>query len=204
MTNNILLKTATEFIRRDSRYVRLAELVARAWPAVCTDIVARFAGHLRERIAVRLKEGFPQLGNLHCDHSVTGNDKEKWVYVRVYRHGGAWDVGGHRVSVMLQAQRPGAAAWIIGVNTGNQLPKIRDALSTSLSNGLVRALDSDHWPWYEDVDERWRTWHQVVPELAQELENDGEATRYFVDRFAEICEVAVPIIDRTIHDFASE
>lgn len=204
MTDNILLKTATEFIRRDSKHIKLAQLVVQAWPAVRTDIVARFADNLRERISMRLQERLPQLDDLRCDHSVTGHDKEKNAYVRVYRHGGAWEVEGHRVRIEMHAERPGAATWIIGIVTGSHIPDVRDALRKSLSEDLGPAQHSDIWPWYDDVDERWRSWHRIVPELAQELENDGEATRYFVDRFAKICEVAVPVIDRAIREVASK
>ena len=41
-----------------------------------------------------------------------------------------------------------------------------------------------------------RNWNSLVPVLHQENEGDGrEVTRYFVNKFTEIAEKALPMID---------
>ena len=179
--------------------MQIATEVHRCWPDVRAGIKTRFADRLVERISAHLERDRPQLGDLHCDHSVNGRDKQQWEEVRVSRGGGAWRVKGHPVKILMQAQRPGAGAWCIGVSTGDQLPEVRDVLSAQLSKALGTAEVSDHWPWYQWVPDRWRWWNPAVASLAQELEEDGNATDYFVERFGSICQAAVPIIDETIH-----
>ena len=54
----------------------------------------------------------------------------------------------------------------------------------------------DEWPWFEYVDERYRNWDLLIPDLHRELQqNGGEITDYFVNKFVEIAKFAVPILD---------
>lgn len=181
----------------DPHNMKIAIEVHRNWPEVRAGIKRRFAGRLVERIRARLRDD-RQLRDLQCEHRVTGHDGDRWQEVSVFRHGDAWRVKGHQVSIKMQAQRQGTEAWIIGIATGDQLAEVRDALSASLSKDLGTAKTSTHWPWYEWIPDRWGWWNRNVADLAREQAEDGEATRYFVERVAHLCAAAVPIIDETI------
>lgn len=185
---------------RDTNNMKIAMEVSHHWPDVRAGIKKSFAARLAERILARLRDDC-QLGDLQCENRVTGHDGTRWQDISVYRHGDAWRVNGHQVSIKMQAQRQGTEAWIIGIATGDQLAELRDALKVSLPKSLGTAKASGGWPWYEEVRDRWGWWNRDVADLAREQEKDGEATLYFVERFAHICSVALPIIDETIHRY---
>ena len=183
-----------------SRNAKMAIEVHRHWPEVRASIERRFADLLVKRISDRLKEHHL---DLHCEHSVTGHDRPKWQAIRVFRVGDAWRVkGGHRadnrVDILMEAPGPGPDGWKFGIRTGGQPAEIRDALSSRLSEILGPADRLGAWPWQREVADRWRWWHRIVPELAQELNSEGESTRYFVDWFEKTCKLAVPIIDELV------
>lgn len=95
--------------------------------------------------------------------------------------------------------------WIIGVWSPLPKPKMSAddrARCTQIEDRLARELkkkaewDSDWWPWFEHVDDRFRHWDKWVPAMHRELQqNGGEITDYFVGKFEEIAEVARPILD---------
>jgi len=184
-----------------SRHTTMAVEVHRHWPAVRAGIENRFADLLVTRISERLKEQLPL--DLCCEHSVTGHDRPKWQAIRVFRDGDAWRVKGshrtdNRVDILMEAPGPGPDGWKFGIRTGGQPAEVRDALSSRLSEILGPGEKLGAWPWQREVADRWRWWHRIVPELAQELTNEGEATHYFVDWFTETCQLVVPIIDELV------
>lgn len=186
--------TTQEQIRQfleDPKNLKIAMAVHRHWPEVRADIVKRFAERLTERISAHLAERLPQLGAMSVEHSVTGHNTT-WQAFKVYRD--EWHGKGVRIQV--EAQKRGGTDWIIGVASRS----LRDTLKEPLASALGKHKSSAAWPWYRSVDDRWRWWYSasVVPILKQELENDGDATRYFVDQVAELCKVAVPIIDEAV------
>lgn len=186
--------TTQEQIRQfleDPENLKIAMAVHRHWPEVRADIVKRFADRLTERISAHLTERLPRLGTMRVEHSVTGHNTT-WQAFKVYRD--EWQ--GKGVTIQMEAEKRGGTDWIVGVRS----PKLRDALKAPLASALGKHKSSAGWPWFRSVDDRWRWWGSVsvVPELKRELENDGDATRYFVDQVAELCKVAVPIIDEAL------
>ena len=72
----------------------------------------------------------------------------------------------------------------------------RQRLVIELKNKLDRGKKDSWWPWWEGVDEDKSNWNSLVPDLHQECEEQGgEITRYFVDKFTEIAEKAIPVIN---------
>ena len=56
---------------------------------------------------------------------------------------------------------------------------------------------ANFWLWWDWVDERYRNWDSLIPEMHRELQEEGgEIMRYFVERFTNIINIAAPIIDR--------
>lgn len=171
---------------------RVAEEVHRWLPEVRAGFLKRFA----DRLSIRIQDAVKEHGDLRCVHGVTGFDMPKWQGFSLFRDGDAWNIGADRVSICLQAQGRGPQNWIIGV-AGGRKGMIRDTVDC-LAKALGKRKDSPWWPWYEYVDGRWRSWYDIAPALAREIDVEGDATRYFVDRFVQICEKAVPIIDKAV------
>lgn len=179
----------------------IAIAVDRHWPEVRADVMGRFAAHLSERIKGRLREELNHLGDLNCKSDVTGGN-ERWQAIRVFRDGNAWLADENRVEIRMEAQHAGLQGWIIGVATGQT--NFRRALENPnpFESTLERKHKSARWPWYEWIDLKpWGQWLSIVPTLASELNADGEATKYYVKRFAKVCEVAVPIIDKQVSKY---
>ena len=72
----------------------------------------------------------------------------------------------------------------------------------SLENRLNDAFresggkSTDWWPWYSYVNADKRDWRQLVPNLYRESQGPGGAiTTYFVEKFVEVTEKALPVID---------
>lgn len=176
---------------------KVAVEVHRRLPEVRAEFLKRFA----DRLSIRIVDTVQGHGELKCVHGVSGFDKPRWQGISLFRDGDAWKVGAHQVTICLQAQGRGPQNWIIGVAAG--IGMIRDTVAP-LERALGRQKASQWWPWYEFVADRWRWWYDVAPALARETEEDGDATRYFLDRFREICEHAIPIIDDAVRRARSD
>ena len=176
----------------EPRNLEVFTKVIRHWPEVRTEIVTQFADRLAKRLSVHLRENLPQLGDLQCEHAVTGYGRY-WTPVRVFR--GGWHEP--HVDIRMEAS-PDLKNWDIGVNTGPT--EFRKALNTALEADLCKQRSSSGWPWYKKVAFPWSQydWNELVPVLAKETVTDGDATRYFLEQFGKICETVVPIIDKQV------
>ena len=58
--------------------------------------------------------------------------------------------------------------------------------------------EEDFWVWWDWVDDQWKDWNPLVPELRRESEDNkgGEITNYFVDKFIEVAMKAIPVINK--------
>ena len=55
---------------------------------------------------------------------------------------------------------------------------------------------SDRWPWFFHVNADKSDWRQLVPDLHREGQaQTGKIMTYFVDKFIEVAEKAIPVID---------
>lgn len=173
----------------------LAAAVHRHWPAARGALLRGFASRLARRISEEVGERFGLKGR---ENSVTGLD-DKYQGISLFPLGDAWRVGANQVKIRLEAQSPRATNWVIGVAGG--IGVIRDAVDP-LATALEERRNTPGWPWLEYVEERWRWWDKIALDLARETEdndeNNDEATKYFVRRFREICEKAVPIIEEAV------
>ena len=133
------------------------------------------------------------------------------AYLGVYRE--SWKSASERDStsrqfgkatqIRLEAES-GIDRWCIGIMSENpQLiqedqeghRQLKDALAASESTADWR--DWPGWVKWQWVDEEYRNWSAIIPALNRECEEDGgKATMYFVEKFARIAKVAIPIIDR--------
>lgn len=93
--------------------------------------------------------------------------------------------------------------WFIGVrsetpeliNKNEQgFKELKAALTHALGEG---ESDRPNWVWWQRIDRKYSEWTSIIPALREDSENgEGEFLMYFVEKFASISKVAVPIIDR--------
>ena len=60
------------------------------------------------------------------------------------------------------------------------------------------------WPWWKYVDERYRNWDYLVPDLYRECDQGdrGEVMEYFVDLLVGTAKRVIPIINKIEGDDA--
>ena len=181
--------------------VEAAATVVERWPEVRAGVVKQFVEHLKSRI----ESATEKHGTLLCRTDVTG-DANPYQSIRLFRGGGAWRVRDKTVEIKMEAQRGGLRDWIIGVGAGDRA--VCDALKDRLK-ALGEAKSTETWPWFNyirkwgELGRRFDSWHDpgVVMDLAREARGEGSAaTDFLVERFVDICDRAVPIIDETIRE----
>ncbi len=100
----------------------------------------------------------------------------------------------------LEDQDKAGAKWKIGVwsprpssvSKGDR--ERRDRLQEKL--GQLGKKQSHLWPCWEWIDAKYQNWNSIIPELDEEVAaGGGEITDYFVHKFKEIADQAIPIID---------
>ena len=180
-----------EFLANPNNFKVAAE-VHRRLPEVRADFLKRFA----DRLSIRIRDAVKEHGDWRCVHGVTGLDRPKWQGISLFRDRNAWSVRSETVKIRLEAQGRGPQDWIIGVSGGKGM--IRDTVATPLADALGRGKTTSGWPWYQFVDKPWKSWYDIAPALARETEVDGDATKYYLGRFRDVCEKAIPIIDDAV------
>ena len=156
-------------------------------------------------------------GNLHrciddmhvgCNYSGDKNyqSNQVWLYRACWiaYEEAAYDIP--RTAILLEAEGKGPYDWYVGVRIPKSIKKMTNG-ETERRDSLIKALESqlgvgsvaeDWWAWWDWVDDRWRNWNPLLPDLQRESEREecGEITNYFVDRFTEVATKAIPAINK--------
>lgn len=183
-------KSAIEdFLRGDKRNLATALAVYETW----------------QELAPKIKREFMEL--IWCslpEDMVGGWDyfEGGWSYICIRRE--RWlkyDAEKPFTWLYLEDQAKGGTNWKIGVvspppsSVSKDDRERRNRLQEEL--GKLRKKQSPLWPSWEWVDEKYRDWNPLIPQMVEELrEGGGEITNYFVGKFKEIADQAIPIIDR--------
>ncbi len=197
-----------EYLDTNPRHLHAAFAVHRAWPAVKHDACQRFLEHLRDRVAERVREKFPEMaGDLKVACHYSGKKKWRSDYLCVYRSRwvrceGALDLGSDgRTAVVLTCG--GATDWLWGVFTGKskkdmseeQRQRCHELEIALKEHGLSLPSASNSSPqfqWSPDC----KDWNVIVPELVQGLtDGGGKITDHYVNGLLGIAEKAIPAID---------
>lgn len=181
-------------VLKDKRNVATALDVHEAWPAVARKIKCQFMELIYNNLPSDMEGDW--------DYS----EKRYKSYIYIYRQN--WrpyvvDGEERRTVLCMEAQGPAGTNWAIGVSS----PRVEHVLGhrerrEKLDNELGRLgkKRSRGWPCYEFVDDKYRNWDSLIPEMYEELQVDGgsggEITAYFVGKFEKIANETLPIIDR--------
>ena len=194
-----------DFVYRDSRDVATAMAVHEMWPELAQKIKYDFLDlilrHLKEaRDERRLPEdmdGYRGYGKKRAES-----------YIYIYRK--SWRpfiVDGQEwvTTIYMRAEASEGTNWDIGVylpavsrvseEDREKCQKLHEEIEER-SKRLGKKQDSN-WPWWEWVDEEYRHWNSLIPQLHEEVKAEGgEITTYFVRKFQEIDDKTRDIIDR--------
>ena len=187
-----------DFVRGDdNRNVVTAFGVYKAWPVVAREIKKEFL----DLIWHRLPEDM-----LRCRNY---GEKRYESYVYIYReYWRPYVVDGQErfTAIYMQAESSNCTNWDIGVSSpaatnvsGNDRER-SERLHNEIGK-LSKSLGKNqnvYWPWWEWIDDKYRDWNLLIPKMHEELQQDGdgEITNYFIGKFKEIADKAIPIIDR--------
>ena len=182
------------------------------WIASCTvhDALPRIMEDVSMCFMKKVWEAWPDDYEYHDDirepilhyysdrkKSCLGLYRESW---KSSRHGSGYRNEEKYTQIRLEAAS-GIDRWFIGIRSDNPQLTGKDQagfreLTAELASALRRSdADRPGWVWWQWVE--YRDWSALIPQIAQECEEgDGDVMRYFVNIFAKISKVAIPIIDR--------
>ena len=191
-----------DFVLADDRNLATACAIQRAWPEIDAAVRRPFL----ETIANRLKALEYLSRSNYSDkqgESFVQADRPQW---RQYQN--APEREWSRIGLRLEACQAKANGWYIGIRS--PVPKSgmskedlerRKQIEERLSQiGKSKGIhpNDEYWLWFDlfNVDEPYRNWDLLIPDLHRELQqNGGKITDYFVDKFVEIAGFAEPILD---------
>ena len=198
-------KATFDFVLSNSSNLKTALAVSESWPDVRNHVCKKFLNQIET--AVKEHEKLKEFADsMKVGHMYAGEHGPSHIWL--YRD--CWtryevdpsDLNQH-TSIRLQTGAKGPNGWYIGVSSPMSVDEMADGdtgrrqrLVRELKNKLGRGKEESWWPWWDWVDEDKGNWNSLVPDLHQECkDNDGEITRYFVDKFTEIAEKAIPVIN---------
>lgn len=207
MTTDSESRTVQDFVRSNPDKVKTAMAVYESWPAIKQEVCGKLLERLCSAIERKAKAKFGDDMQARCEYAGEGKDTN-WIclYRECWAHYKAKEEEPNLVdkctTICLTNTESGPNGWCIGV--ASPIPveemtkrerarrqRLAKELEAKLGSGKKRR-DNPWWPWRDWVDEDYRNWDSVVPELHKE--KGKRITTYFVDEFVRIAE-AVPIID---------
>ena len=210
MTTNNERKATFDFVLSDLSNLKTALAVSESWPDVRDHVCEKFLKGLCSQIETEVKEKLKEFaGDMQVGHTYVGHKgKRGRSSIRLYRNCWArYEVeqsdSNQRTSIRLESGKDGPDGWYIGVSSPMSVEEMtngdkerRQRLDIELKNKLDHGKKESSWPWWDWVDEDKGNWNSLVPDLQQEYEGkDDKITRYFVDKFIDIAEKAIPEIN---------
>lgn len=185
-------KAIEDFLRTDKRNLATAMAIYETWPELAPKIKEEFMVLVWKLLKQELPEGMD--GGLKPVYLEGG-----WNYICFRReYWQSYDAEKPLTLLYMEDQR--GTNWRIGVVSPppSSVPKDhrerRDRLQEKL--GELGKKQSPRWPCWEWVDGKYRNWNPLIPQMVEELrEGGGEITDYFVGKFKEVADQAIPIID---------
>ena len=162
---------------------------------------------LRSKIERSLKDRpeFPaQTLEVRCNYE-GGHGYGSWLSIyrscwKSYEAGATkWEADG-RVAIVLECQKNGPADWWYSIKLplqeselANAGDRLRFTETKNIDEGWS-AFGTRGWAW---VDDRYRNWATLMPELAQECKDaGGDICDYYVRTVVQLVVYAIPHIDK--------
>ena len=190
-------KIIRDFVLADDRNWGTARAVHSALPEIDAEVRRLFLESIANRLAASGYHSRSSYGDKPF-HSWVAADLPQW---RQYQDAETQEWP--RTHLCLLAYEACGNDWRVGVRSpigkSQMSPsdlKRRKRIEKRLNRESKISAPDEWWLWYEPVDERYRNWDALIPDLHRESQQDGgEITDYFVNKFVEIAEFAKPILD---------
>ena len=209
VTTNREKEEFLKFVFSGQSNLETALAVSEYWPDVKARVCESFLERLCARIMTAVKE-HRQLNEFADDVDIYKNygseayDSNVWLFRKCWTQyqGGQQPDG--RTSIALQNAKKGPNEWGIGVRSPLSREKMlsqdlerRKKLDTYLGRELGCDHDYPYWPWWMVLTDKEKTnWNVLVLDLYKESNQKvDEIMSYFVGKFIEIAEIAIPIIN---------
>ena len=198
-----------DFLRGDAKNMATALAVHETWHEVAREVMSKFLKLIWEQLPW---DDLPK--DIFKSQGYGQKRYESYIYVgrEAWR---PYVVNGQKrfTVVCMQADSKENADWIIGVSSPSvsrvseddrgRCERLREELGKL---GMRQAVG---WPCWEYVDEKYRDWNPLIPQMNEELKTYevlsddekrqmkgvGEITAYFVEKFKKAADRMIPIID---------
>ena len=209
MTTNTEIEATAKFVLTNSSTLKTALVVHESWPNVVEHVCEKFLKELCSRIMTAFKENAklkPFVFDICIDYEcgVKAWRTNVWLYRKCWSRYPVGPQHHGRTIIGLTNEHSGPDGIGFCVSSPMERGKMegefkeqRKRLDTNLVSALACGTDTDHCPWWwNKVDQDKKSWSSLIPILHQEsVEQDGEIMRYYVGKFIEIAEIALPIIN---------
>ena len=210
MTTDSEARAVEEFLLSNPENLSVAFAVYESWPTVRDHVCRGFLEQVRGCIEQKVKLKIPdcaQDAEIGCRYfGVNKGRSHLWLYRTSWKKYGA--IESHtrgRTYVFLEADsKKEPIGWYFGVASPLQASKMtecehdrRTRLDKQLKDSLGIGGKWSEWsPQEKYVDDQFRNWNGLVPDLSKECNaGGGEITDYFVDRIVDVVIKAFPVID---------
>ena len=210
MTTDSEAKAVGDFLLSNPDHLTVARAVYESWPAIKDNVCKRFLERLRSRIEQKINL-HRSIGDIRVGSQYDGEQKHTnriWLYRKCWTRCKNNHYPFQRTAIVLEAAGKGPSDWWICVvipksikDMKKRKKKLRESLVDDLKIELGDGcgyVGEDWWAWWDWVDDKWKDWNPLLPELQRESEHDkgGEITNYFVDKFIEVAMKAIPVINK--------
>ena len=202
-------EAAVKFVLSNPENLKTAQVVYDSWSDVLGRVGPPFLQALRERIEATAKERETLKAFAHDMRVLCRYDARSYKsHLSLYRQ--SWTQYSteqeiDRTCIQLNNAGNGPCGWYIGVcapMNRKEMPPDDSERQQRLDKELKHTFresdgkSTDWWPWYSYVNADKRDWRQLVPDLDREGQaQTGEIMTYFVDKFIEVAEKALPVIN---------
>ena len=206
MTTDSEARAVRKYLLSEPQNLTMAKAVFDCWPDVVAHVSREFLEMLRSKIEGSLSDRLesPQGLEVRCSYE-GGGGYGSWL--SIYRTQWkpyetdvpTWEAG-RRAAIVLQCDRNGPDGWWYNV----AVPLQESGLANDDDRRRFTVIQSTNQGWpafgtrgYTYVDNRFRNWATLIPELAGEcLDDGGEIRGYFVRTIVEFAVYAVPQLDK--------
>lgn len=174
----------------DVERMHAALAVHDAWPAVRAEVCERFLKQLHRKLEEALGEDFPGVSDFHVQRRSYKGGKKHTHSLRITRD--AWTRydeaatstrGRSALELCSHKGEPNGWHWgVVCPKSRSKMTEVEKKRRVDLEAMLRRrdlslsGSDSDSWPQWEYVP-RYRNWHPLVPDLAEECEAGAARSR---------------------------
>lgn len=187
------LDTISKFIVSDERHWGVGLKVHEALPEIMKKVSLNFLERIWNTYPEKSGYEYPQDILGEWDYYSPTRKHSRKSHLALYRK--SWKHTQIRLEAVWENDH-----WIIGVASQHPQFAKGQAGYTELKGALTKEFgnsEEDWWLWLRYIDEEYKHWHTIIPTLHRECEEgSGEVTMYFVEKLANIAQVAVPIVDR--------